>query len=349
MKVALDISPTKTGHKVRGVGIYTENLENALKKYAKDVDLEVIENKSQIKIGLDLVHFPYFDPFILSLSQKKGIKTLVTVHDLIPLVFPKKFPPGVKGKIKWLLQKRKLSKVDAIITDSESSKKDILKLVNFPPEKISVVYLAADDVFKKITDEKLLSEIRQKYSLPEKFILYVGDATWNKNLLNLVRAIMRTKIKAVLVGKAIASGSTVVNEWTKELMEVQRITKGNDQFVELGFVPTEDLVSLYSLCSVFVFPSRYEGFGLPLLEAASCGASIITSKTGSIPEVIGDAAEFVDPESIEDITSKIEKVLGNEELRNNLSKKALLRSKQFSWEKTALNTAKIYKKVIDEE
>lgn len=349
MKVALDISPTKTGHKVRGVGIYTENLENALKKYAKDVDLEVIENKSQIKIGLDLVHFPYFDPFILSLSQKKGIKTLVTVHDLIPLVFPKKFPPGVKGKIKWLLQKRKLSKVDAIITDSESSKKDILKIMKFPSERIDVVYLAADEAFKKITDESLLSQVKKKYFLPLNFVLYVGDATWNKNLLNLVKAIEKTKTKAVLVGKAITSDNAVTNEWTKELMEVQQIIKESDQFIKLGFVPTEDLVSLYNLCSVFAFPSRYEGFGLPLLEAASCGAPIITSKKGSIPEVIGDAAEFVDPESIEDIRSAIEKVVGNEELRGDLSKKSFERSKQFSWKKTAIETAKVYKKVINEK
>lgn len=349
MKVALDISPTKTGHKVRGVGVYTTNLEKSIRKYTKNVNLQVISNNSQIKEDIDLVHFPYFDPFISSLSKKLRIKTIVTVHDLIPLVFPKKFPPGIRGRINWFIQKKRLGNVDAIITDSESSKKDILRLIKIPSEKVYVVYLAANEVYRRIIEEKSLQDVKIKYALPEKFVLYVGDATWNKNLLNLVRAIVKTKEKAVLVGKAINSDGVEENGWTKELIEAQKIINESDQFIRLGFVSTEELTLLYNLCSVFVFPSRYEGFGLPLLEAASCGVPIITSKTSSIPEVIGDAAEFVDPESAEDIASKIEKVLNNEELRKSLSKKAFSRSKQFSWKKTAINTAKIYKKVIDEK
>ncbi|MFH1832987.1 MAG: glycosyltransferase family 1 protein [Candidatus Levyibacteriota bacterium] len=351
MKVAIDISPLKSGHKVRGVGFYLENLKKSLVEYENSIEYVFFDEEKEIPNNIDLVHYPYFDPFFLTLPIFKKYKTIVTVHDLTPLVFPKAFPKGLKGNIKWQMQKIALRTTCAVITDSKASKSDIVKFTGINEEEIHVVYLAAGEEFMKMEDARLPDgqgrwkmEIRKKYNLPEKFVLYVGDVTWNKNLPRLVEALKKTNLPLVMVGKAIASNDFDKNNfWNSDLTKVQNLIKGDERFLRLGFVPTIDLVCLYNLATVFVMPSLYEGFGLPVLEAMSCGCPVVTTKEGSLKEIAGDAAFFVEAYDTESIADGINKVFSDKLIQENLSREGLVWAKNFKWKKTAKNTAAVYK------
>jgi glycosyltransferase involved in cell wall biosynthesis len=347
MRIAIDVSPLENGHKVRGVGFYLVYLKKALLQYHAEIEYVFFAEKLQQSV--DVVHYPYFDPFFLSLPSSKKTKTIVTVHDLTPLVFPEHFPAGIKGKFRWQLQKRNLKKVDAIITDSYASKKDIVRITGIPEEKVSVVYLAADESFRKLDSHELQTEsIRQKYNLPKKFVLYVGDITWNKNLVRLAQAVQKLDVPLVMVGKAIVDKNfDRKNPWNKEQVAFEKITQTDKDIIKLGFLPTEDLVRLYNLATVFAMPSLYEGFGLPVVEAMQCGCPVVTTKNGSLQEVAGDAALYVDGYDITSIADGLQQVISNIALQQSLAKKSLVQAKNFSWEKTAKNTVSIYKKVFN--
>ncbi len=346
MKIAIDISPLQTGHKVRGAGFYLENLKRALVKYYPQNEYKFFTRGENLPEDVDLVHFPYFEPFFLALPIYKKYLTVVTVHDLTPIVFKKHFPRGIKGEIKWQMQRYALKKANAIITDSQSSKKDIVKRVGVSADKVSVIYLSAGEEFIKLKTENIKLKIKEKYNLPDRFVLYVGDVTWNKNLPRLVEAVKSINVPLVMVGKALVSEDFDKNNpWNEDLVKVQSMI--NNQIIRLGFVPTEDLVAIYNLATVFVMPSLYEGFGLPILEAMSCGCPVVTTKQGSLEEVAGDAALYVDAYSKENMAEGIKKVFKDEDLQKELSKKGLKRAEEFSWKKTAEETLEVYRKVIE--
>jgi glycosyltransferase involved in cell wall biosynthesis len=349
MKVAIDVSPLSSDHKVRGVGFYLKNLQQALLRYFPQHDYTFFTKKIEIPKDTDVIHYPYFDPFFISLPLINKAKTVVTVHDMTPLLFPNDFPSGLKGQVKWWIQKRLLQGVDAIITDSRSSKKDIATIINIPKEKIFVSYLAAGEEFKRMSNSKWqMSNIKHKYHLPENFALYVGDATANKNLPRIVKAALLANVPLVLVGKAIASQNyDRDNPWNKDLIEVQGLIQTNtEHFFPLGFVGESELVNLYHQARVFVMPSLYEGFGLPILEAMSCGCPVVTSKEGSLPEVAGDAALYVDAYSIESIAGGLQQVISDKKSAKELREKGLQQSSKFSWKQTAKETIDIYTKVL---
>ena len=321
MKIALDVSPLQTGHKVRGVGFYLEHLKNAFIKYYPENEYIFFESGQNIPKDVDLVHFPYFEPFFLALPIYKKYKTVVTVHDLTPIIFPEAFPRGIKGELKWQMQRFSLKKTNAIITDSNSSQKDIIKRVGVSQPKVDVVYLAAGEVFKRLESKSsILNKTKNKYGLPDKFILYVGDVTWNKNLPRLLDAVKEADLPIVMVGKNLVSENyDKLNPWNHDLNRVWELSKENNKIIRLGFVPDEDLVSIYNLATVFIMPSLYEGFGLPILEAMACGCPVITSKEGSLPEVAGKGAYFVDAYNMEDIKNGIKNVFSDEKLQEELS------------------------------
>lgn len=347
MKIAIDISPLSSGHKIRGVGFYLKHLKNALEQNFSTISFSFFSKSEEIPQDVDIIHYPYFEPFFVTLPLAKKKPTVVTVHDLTPLVLSHLFPIGIKGRIKWEVQKRLLRSVDAIITDSENSKNDIARIVGYPKEKIHVVYLAAGEEFKRITNNQYpISNIKKKYSLPEKFALYVGDVTPNKNLPRLVKACIQANVPLVMVGKSlVAKEYDRSNPWNKDLVEVQRLVKENKSLISLGFVESEELVALYNLATVFVMPSLYEGFGLPVIEAMACGCPVIASTKGSLPEVAGEAALYVEAEDIENISDGIKKVMGDNALQKKLSKKGLEQVEKFSWKKTAEQTVKVYETI----
>ena len=352
MKIAIDESPLvqrhNLAHRVRGTGFYIQNLKISLERYYPKNSYFYFTQRKKIPRDTELVHYPYFEPFFLSLPLSFSKPSVVTVHDLTPLVFPKYFPSGIRGLLKWNIQKFNLKKMSAIITDSESSKKDIMTYANISSNMIHVIYLAASEGFRRIPDNESVEKTRKKYNLPKEFALYVGDATWNKNLPRLIKAIKQSNTPFVMVGKAVQDTHfDRVNPWNEDLVEINKLVEGDKRIVRLGFVPQEDLIALYNLAKIFVMPSLYEGFGLPLLEAMACGCPVITTREGSIPEVVGDCAFFVDAYSIQSIEGGIRNVLGNERLRNSLSKKGLERKKSFSWEKTARKTQGVYESILE--
>lgn len=352
MKIGLDVSPLENAsmlaHRVRGTGFYIENLKKSLLKYFPDNKYIFFTRGEKIPEDVDIVHYPYFEPFFLTLPFRRTGKTIVTVHDLTPLVFPKEFPYGFRGFLKWLIQKASLKRVDAIISDSECSRRDTIRLLRVAAEKVFTVRLAASEEFVIVGDKTKFLQMRKKYNLPEKFALYVGDVTWNKNLPRLLKAVNQVKIPLIMVGKTLVS--TIYdrnNYWNKDLVKVQEMAGESALIIRLGYVPTDDLVLLYNMATVFIMPSLYEGFGLPILEAMQCGCPLLTSKEGSIPEVVEDAGLYVDAYSVSDIAAGLKEAFLNTSLQRKLSEKGLRQAKKFSWEITVKKTFEVYNQVYE--
>src|SRR3989344_3644107 len=180
MKIALDVSKMHDLSRSRGIGIYAKNLYKAIKKYTS-VDAEFIEKNDRPQ-DFDLFRHT------LPLSLKKP--TVVTIHDLIPIEFPRHYPPGIKGKINWQLQKLALKNVRSIIAVSETVKEDIIRLLGISAKRISVVHSAPSDEFREIKEKSELEKAKKKFSLPDQFVLYVGNINWNKNILNMTDAVL---------------------------------------------------------------------------------------------------------------------------------------------------------------
>lgn len=346
MKIAFDVSPLQTGHKVRGVGFYIKNLKKSLLKYHPENEYIFFSNKNEIKEKVDIIHYPYFEPFFLTLPLLEKYKRVITVHDLTPILFPEHFPAGIKGNIRWNIQKNILKKSNAIITDSYISQKDIARILKINKSKIDVAYLAAAEEFRQLEVGKWRQEIINKYNLPEKFVLYVGDITWNKNIPALIRAVKKINLTLVIIGKAISeTNPKTSNLWNKDLLKVREDIEADKRFIPLGFVSDEDLVRIYNLATVFVFPSLYEGFGLPILEAMQSGCPVVLSK--NLKEIGGSAPFYINPNNINDIANGIGEVFFSTKTQSELAKKGLERSKDFTWQKTATDTVNTYKKTLD--
>ncbi|MBU2577823.1 glycosyltransferase family 4 protein [Patescibacteria group bacterium] len=341
IRVGIDLSPLDDQSKYRGIGKYTERLVGALKKVS---DIELIDYSKEKNV--DLIHYPFFDFFFLTLPLFKPKKTVVTIHDCIPLAFPDQYPPGVKGRSKFLIQRTSLTNASAVITDSENSKNDIVKYLNYPTEKIHVVYLAADSSFGVVKNVKEKNEIRKKYKLPKKFVLYVGDVNYNKNLPSLIKAFSQVRDKAdlVLVGKSFENKN--LNE-VKEILSLIKELGLEEKVHFTGYVADADLKVIYNLASVYCLVSLYEGFGLGVLEAMSCGCPVVTSNLSSLPEAVGDSALLIDPYSIDEISKAIKKFLDSKKEREEYTKKGIKRAGLFSWRKVAEETAEVYKKVTE--
>lgn len=353
MKVAVNAYPLKSGHKDRGIGFYTYNLIENLKK---DTSMDVKEFTDLSKVGdVDIVHYPWFDFFFHTLPIRKKFKTIVTIHDTIPLKFPEHYPAGLRGKINFFLQKMALENCH-IITDSKVSKEDLNKYLRLDPKNISVVHLAANDSFKPQSDTKLLY-IKRKYNLPDRFLLYVGDANWIKNLPFLIEGYDKLRqisnledVKLVLVGAVFLKKVENINHPELEsLKKVNELIKNKNLEIDIlrpGDLNLEELVSFYNLATIYVQPSLYEGFGLPLIEAFSCGTPVVCSRRGSLMEIGGDAPIYFDPTNPKLFISIVTELLQNRSLQERLSKSGLKRATQFSWNKVANETKNIYFEVL---
>jgi glycosyltransferase involved in cell wall biosynthesis len=227
-----------------------------------------------------------------------------------------------------------------IFAVSENTQKDIVRLTNCDPKKITVTYEAADKIYRSITDTSCLNTIRQKYKLPDNFILYVGSLSPRKNIVRLLNAFsqicQRIPHSLILTGSKSWKDSTVYHT-------MQELNLG-DKIQQLGYVEPEDMPVLYNLASVYVYPSLYEGFGLPVLEAMQCGCPVIASNATSLPEVAGDAAVLVDPIDTTAIAQSIYRVLSDSKLREELVYAGFQQTKKFSWEKCANTMLNIIRK-----
>ncbi len=344
MKVAIDVKPLKTEHNIRGIGSYTRNLIEALRQRG----IGVVEFEDQNSIGsVDLIHYPYFDLFKMSLPWFKKFPTVVTIHDVIPLIFPKHYPPGLKGSFLNIFQKMSLGNTEAIITDSYSSKKDIQRRLGISESKTFPIYLAPSKQFRQIQNRETLKKVSKKYNLPRDFLVYFGDVNWNKNLINIASACDRLGIDLVMIGSNFSKTTTSAHPELIYFKEFLEKFKSNKHIHLKGFIEESDLICIINLAKGSILASFYEGFGLPIVESQACGTPVITSNTSSMPEVAGDGALYVDPFDVESIIDKIKLLLKDGFLRNKLTKKGLENVKRFSWSKTAEETVEVYKYVVN--
>lgn len=354
MKIAINIHPLKSGHRDRGIGKYTVNLIENMKRYV-DMEIQEFTDLSELK-DVDIVHYPWFDFFAHTLPIKKQFKTVVTIHDVIPLLYPERYPVGLFGRFNFLLQRLALRNC-FIITDSEISRIDINRYLHVIEEKIQVVHLAANKDFKPLNDTKLLFT-KRKYNLPSSFILYVGDANWTKNLPFLIEGFKKLigiadfkDTKLVFVGGVFLKN--VENIDHPELESLKRVNKLikdmnlEQNIMRIGNLSVEDLVAFYNLATVYVQPSLYEGFGLPIIEAFACGTPVISSNKGSLKEVGRDAAVYFDPTNLDQFVSILREVLQDKSQQNKLSKLGFEQAKKYSWEKVAKETADVYQYIVE--
>jgi len=353
MKIAIVSGASKKGDSVRGIGAHNSNLFAAFRKtsYKQSLPLrgknyeipEVSMNDDLSKF--DIVHFTVFRPFFISLPffKPKNTKFILTIHDLIMLIYPKHYPSGVKGWIKLQINKYLIKKhVDRIITISETSKKDICRFFRVKPEIVDVVYLAPKAAIKKIKNGEWEKDIRKKYNLPEKFVLFDHGLNFNKNLKTLVEACNRVNIPLV-----------AIDEDTKNIEKLDlnhpelRHLKGVDfsKVIRPGYVIDEDLNCLFNLATICIQPSYYEGFGMPPIEAMTVGSPVICSKTQALVEVCGDACLYFDPYNALDLVEKIKMYLKDPKLRSEYVKKGYEQAKKYNWEKAAKETLESYRRV----
>ncbi|MCK4919192.1 MAG: glycosyltransferase family 4 protein [Candidatus Pacebacteria bacterium] len=281
----------------------------------------------------------FFSPHIFSAPVSKNCKTVTTFHDLS---FENHKEFYSLGKNYWhfsMNPKKKARKSDKIIAVSNSTKNDLTKIYKIDFEKIKVVYSGINQEQGVENNE---SEVRKKYKLPEKYILYLGTIEPRKNIVSIIRAFEKlkynTKDKDL---KLVIAGS---KGWLyKNVFEVAENSKYKKDIIFTGFVDDEDKSVLYKLAGIFVYPSFYEGFGFPPLEAMQNKTPVITSNLSSLSEAVGDAAIMVNPYNIDELARAMENLLSDENLKNNLIEKGIQQTKKFSWQKCAEETLDVLK------
>ncbi|WP_446898274.1 glycosyltransferase family 4 protein [Clostridium sp. LBM24168] len=292
---------------------------------------------------IQLYHIPQNG---VGLPYTKNCKFIITLHDVIPY----RMPETVSDRYLRLFSEyipKIIPKCDGIITVSNFSKSDIMKAFDFPEDKIYVTPLASEDIYKPL-DKRISKYIAKNYySIEGDFILYVGGFSPRKNIIGAIESfkkflsLYKKPITLVIAGNKGKSYS-IYRKCTEKL-NIQ------DKVIFPGFISINHLPYIYNASKLFLYPSFYEGFGLPTIEAMACGTPVITSNRTSMPEVVGKSALLIDPENHEDLCNAMLNILSDSKLYVNLVKSGLHRSSQFSWKKTAEHTLNIYNKIINEK
>jgi glycosyltransferase involved in cell wall biosynthesis len=289
------------------------------------------------KLNLNLLHsLHYTRPFWLPCAS------VVTFHDLTFMIAPHLHTRSKR----WffpIAMRMSARRADALTAVSENTRQDAIRLLGVPPEKITTTPLGVDSSFQVIQDQLLLSQVRERYHLPEQFILYVGQVEPRKNLPLLVRAYRALIDQGATPPLIIAGGFG----WGYEqvLKEIEAL--GLQEHIRfLGYVPQSDLPVIYNLASLFVYPTLYEGFGLPALEAMACGVPVVTTEVASLPEVVGDAAVLVPPGDQQALVTAMKEVLSDPGLRLELSRRGPTRASRFTWKRTAQLTLQVYRQTL---
>lgn len=342
---------------INGIGRYTYEL---VKRLSKDNDIILLTNDVEMskqifnEINIKYLHvrsgflsiteiielpyivnkykkeYCYFTPSF-STSPFIKCKSFMTLHDLNHIDLQQYYSKINKYYYKFVV-KPFAKKCNRIFTVSNFSNNRIVEWLQCDKEKVVTTYNGIDKNMTKILDHEKLIKVREKYKLPSRYILYIGNLKPHKNVKTLVKAMsyVNNDVKLVINGKE-----------NEELSEIINKNKLNDKVNFIGYVDDKDLSSLYSMAEIFIYPSIYEGFGLPVLEAMSCGCPTITSNRTALVEVVGDAAITVDPYDYKNLSDQINNLLINTKLRNELIEKGIKNSKRFSWDNMADKTYKI--------
>lgn len=370
MKVAFDGTTLTPGQ--TGIGYYTEHLLHALLEVDESLDLRLISNQETVTSlplkwdlpvskGIPLPlripwmqssapHILYrgdFDLAHFTNSMTPLVKTVpyvVTIHDMTLQMFPEYHPWHrllTRPLIEWSARR-----ADAIITVSESARKDIQRVFGIPSSRIHRIYEAPSRIFRPVQQRSQLDEVRRRYGLSESFVLSVGTIEPRKNLVRLIEAFQQVVRKGSAELQLIFAGRFGWG-YQEILRRVEELGLGS-RVKMLGYVPLTDLPIIYSLCTVLAYPSLYEGFGLPPIEAMACCAPVVVSRNSCFEEVLGNAAELVDPISTSSLTEALYRLTTDESYRSDLRKRGLVRARRFSWSETARRTLDVYKSVLRE-
>ncbi|WP_272900266.1 glycosyltransferase family 4 protein [Tolypothrix bouteillei] len=298
------------------------------------------------KNNFDIIHSPYHK--LPSEELTKGVPRVITVHDIIPIIMPEMVNPILIPYFQEVLNSINHHQ-DWVVCNSEYTKQEFCEYTGMPLERTFVTPLAATDRFYRVTDSARIDTARQRYGIPDgDYFLSLGTQLEpRKNLAHLIRCFLRLlseqpnlNINLVLVG-------------SQRFQSVETIDRLFPQFSSrvlfTGYVADEDLSAIYSGATAFIYPSLYEGFGLPLLEAMRCGTPVIASNTTSLPEVVGDAGILVDPKDEDALCQAMLDLLRDSHLVQELRQKGFARSQNFSWSKCAADTAKVYKRIVNHQ
>ena len=368
MRIGIDYTPAITQH--AGIGRFTRSLVDALVRidsrneyvlfYAdpsrsgrsyvaataphrnvverpipvSDRTLTILWHRLGLPLGVDLFTGPvdvFYSPNYALAPLRRGA-SIVTVHDLSFLVEPQ----CADARLRAFLEKvvpESVGKASFVTTDSEHTRNDVICLLDVPAHRTEVVYGGVDPSFGRVTDPARLEAVRRKHRLQFPFILHVGVIEPRKNIPTLIRAYAKLRARRRLRHKLVLAGGLgwLYHDVFHEI-EAQML---GDDVVLTGFVPDEELPTLYSLADAMVWPTLYEGFGLPPLEAMACGTPVVCSNRSSLPEVVGDAALTVAPTDVDGLTDAMERVLFDEGTRTDLIARGYTRPPLFTWEKAA--------------
>ncbi len=359
MRIAIDDRAAKFS----GIGIYTRNLAEYyagfghvaflyddklvvtragfVEKYLNFIKRIIKENTSLIKWLNQNEVAIYHVPRNIGAPLFTKIPVVVTIHDIIPHIFPSQYLGNILERIYYEIAIRvSIQKSDKIITISEFSKQELIKHYGVKPDKIVITLLAYNKAFRKISDVELLKPVKDKYNLNDKYLLAIGGSEYRKNmqrLINVYKKYFSTEYRLIVIG----------GKWRDVDLPGKYEKEKNICF--LTNIPEEDLIAIYNMADVFVFPSFYEGFGIPVLEGMACGVPVITSSVSSMPEVGGDAAVYFDPYDENDMADKINCVLKDKLLRRKMIEKGLQKVKEYSWNKCAIETLKVYEDILSQE
>lgn len=319
--------------KIKSVSTLNFTPQGVFQKLISPFWLNFVLPKCLEKYKIDLFFSPnHFLPF-----KKIKAKSIIVIHDVFHKVDKKFHPFYYRVYVDFFLP-RAIRNSNLIITISDCSKKDIIKFYNVPEAKIKVIYEAADDIFRPqnlIPEQK--EELERKYNLPEKFILYTGVLEERKNIEGVIKIADllkdKTETPILLFGKIGHGGK-------KYLRELQK--RENIQYK--GFVKSKDLPYLYNLATIFLFPSFYEGFGLPVLEAMQSGLPVVASNASSLPEVIGEGGIMHNPKDYEGFATDIIKLLEDKDFYDKMREKGIERAKNFNWGKTTKEIVETFNK-----
>lgn len=288
---------------------------------------------------VDLLHYPG------TTIDQLEIETpcVLTMHDIQQEYFPEFFSKKV---LTWRKDTFEPSaqKARRIITDSEFTRQTIIEKFNISPQKVKAIHFGVSSIFRPITNQNFILKARQKYRLPEKFIFFPANPWPHKNHARLFESIKLLKQRYHTSCRLVLSG--VFESEQAQLQSLIMRAGVSDDVHILGYVPYEDMPSIYAAATALIFPSLFEGFGIPILEAMACGCPIICSNTTSLPEIASDAALYIDPRDAAQIAEAIYNILCFQSLRSSLSEKGLVQVKNFSWERAAQQTVELYRNAL---
>ncbi len=327
------------GEEYRGITIQDQS--PAFPHHGGDLWRDYFLDHALHQEGIELYHVPQNG---IGLPKKKQCLETVTIHDMIPYVFPETVG---KGYLKEFLGEmpKIMERCDGIITVSQCSKKDILRLFDYPEDRITVIAEAAEPIYHPIPKEKAKAHLRNHYGLMGDYIIYVGGYGIRKNVKALLVALSLLKheenhrIQLVLPGKR--------HRDFDQLEQLAEALKIGDRVVFPGFLPVEELPYFYGGAELMIYPSMYEGFGLPPLEAMAMGIPVLAAKSSSLPEVLGDAAVYFDPLDSVELAEYIHALLRCEGKRRLMGEQGLARAKEFSWQRNAEETVAFWRRIME--